>query len=240
MLNSRRTFVRLRSQTKISSAKFRARANYFGVTVRKNNIGALITQCLYFYLYKFIFLRLKTCGFLPFYSDFFLLSPFPHSAYACTLLARQPTISPQTIRARAKILRITANRKRGVVFTAPLNYYKCVFRRQIAEVGILRIPSFFISVCYLRLLNSRRTFVRLRSQTKISSAKFRARFRRFGCANAQCSALPSAALPYLATRELCDSGDKILRIIAVYDEPRRNGILNLVGTGVPDGPSGVP
>jgi hypothetical protein len=35
---------------------------------------------------------------------------------------------------------------------------------------------------------------------------------------------------------------KILRIIAVYDEPRRNGILHLVGTGVPDGPSvtGVP
>jgi hypothetical protein len=31
----------------------------------------------------------------------------------------------------------------------------------------------------------------------------RAHFRRFGCANAQSSALPSAALPYLATRELC-------------------------------------
>ena len=122
---------------------------------------------------------LKTYGFLHFIV-FFILPPFPHSAYACTLLARQPAISPQTIRARAKILRITANRKRGVVFTAPLNYYKCVFRRQIAEVGILQIPSFFISVCYLRLLNSRRTFVRLRSQTKISSAKFRARAKYFG------------------------------------------------------------
>ena len=37
-------------------------------------------------------IKVKTCGFLPFY-QFFVLSSFPRSSYLCTILAPQPTIS---------------------------------------------------------------------------------------------------------------------------------------------------
>jgi hypothetical protein len=38
-------------------------------------------------------IKVENLRFSPFLLKFFILSPFPRSAYSCTLLARQPTIS---------------------------------------------------------------------------------------------------------------------------------------------------
>ena len=97
-------------------------------------------------------LRLENSVFLPFLFVFYLLSPFPSSAYLCTPLGRQPTISAQTSAGLASLGVLCF----GCLFRAdaPPIFGKTVNKKRERCLVYASSFSLFVFVKVLRLENS--------------------------------------------------------------------------------------
>jgi len=82
---------------------------------------------------KYFVIKVKNLRFFSFLL-FCFLSPFPHSPYACTALARQPTISAPNPLATRQNLGITENKIKGEVWIYSVPHF--LFERNYLKIKV--------------------------------------------------------------------------------------------------------